>query len=79
MPQYPRIGLNKYYNLEQISYQKDFYHKKWKETNDASYLTASLAYNNAVLLLLYAESEQDSMIDQFDYFTDEDYYKGLDN
>lgn len=66
--------------LERMFEQRaNFYHKKWKETNDVSNLTASLAYNNAVLLLLYAESEQDDMIDQFDYFTDEDYYKGLDN
>ena len=66
--------------LERMFEQRaNFYHKKWKATNDASYLTASLAYNNAVLLLLYAESEQDDMINQFDYFTDEDYYKGLDN
>ena len=48
----------------------EYYDKKWKNDRDASYLSASLAYNTAMLLLLYAEAEQDDIIDQFDYFTE---------
>lgn len=48
----------------------NYYQKKWKDTQKVEYLTQSMAYNTALLLLLYAETEQDDMINQFDYFTE---------